>query len=111
MCAALSFRPEGCQRQAGAETRSKAESPEGKSIGIPIFPSEFLFFSIFFPLFFLALQAMTSIIEHSRHDSSEAATRVVCAFLIYAERLAILYGNLINNVQRGGKNVADWLHT
>jgi len=64
MCAALSFRPEGCQRQAEAE----------KSIGIPIFPSEFLFFSCLFSLFFLALQAMASIIEHSGYDSSEAAT-------------------------------------
>ena len=74
MCAALSFRPEGCQRQAGAEARSKAESPEGKSIGIPIFPSEFLFFSCLFSLFFLALQAMASIIELGEYDSFEAAT-------------------------------------
>jgi hypothetical protein len=37
----------GCQRQAAAETRSKAESPEGKSIGIPIFPSESSFFYFF----------------------------------------------------------------
>jgi len=38
----------GCQRQAGAETRSKAESPEGKSIGIPIVPYEFLLFPLFY---------------------------------------------------------------
>jgi len=36
----MPFRPEDCQRQAGAETRSKAESPEEKSIGIPNFHSE-----------------------------------------------------------------------
>jgi hypothetical protein len=37
------------QHQAEAETRSNAESPEGKSIGIPIFPSEFLLFRLFLP--------------------------------------------------------------
>jgi len=31
-----------------------------------------------------------SIIEHRGYDSSEAATKVVCAFLIYAERLGML---------------------
>ena len=56
----MSFRPEGCQRQAGAE----------KSIGNPIFHPEFLFF-----LFsFLLLKAYAFIIEYSRYDSSEAAT-------------------------------------
>jgi len=36
------------------------------------------------------------IIEHGGYDSSEAATKVVCAFLIYAERLGMLFGNHID---------------
>jgi hypothetical protein len=42
-----------------------------------------------------------SIIEHRGFDSSEAATKVVCAFLIYDERLGMLYGNHINIVGCG----------
>ena len=78
----MSFRPEGCQRQAGAETRSEAESPEGKSIGIPIFRSEFCLFwpfsfclmPYYFSFYLFTFYLIPSIIEHSGFDSFEAAT-------------------------------------
>jgi len=45
---------------------------------------------LFFVPFLLVCNQTSSIIKHSGYDSSEAATKVVCAFLIYDERLGIL---------------------
>ena len=44
-------------------------------------------------------KATAPIIENSEYDNSEAATKVVCVFLIYAERPGMLYGNHINIVR------------
>ena len=56
--------------------------------------SEFCLFG-----FFLAQQAGTSIIKHSRFSTFEAAT-AFCDFLLYAERLGMLFRNHINIVSR-----------
>jgi hypothetical protein len=53
----MSSRPDDCQRQAGVKTRSKAESPEEKSMEMSIFPS----ISLLFPLFFFFLRKILDI--------------------------------------------------